>query len=375
MSSPLRRITLKDLSWSIHQTKSYEEKMHLLYDFARRSSAELELASMEQPICWELMEDGVSIGCFLIDENNPTVFGPVPVPVCGKIDSRGRVCTNGRGYKTGHPGFGLCRFCEKKTERAVIRGGNPTVSAMKPLSGNNQKMHLLNRQNRVPSRLAECLVAAEEIEEGVMKKVDTDIQMMYGLIQYVMEGGLQEIEEADRDAGNFRLRTEEIKILNTMFKSVLDAKKTRHAMENEMRLDPVTIKAFVSQVLAIVFANTDARMARKIGAEILDKVIRPFRSDGKLAGHDSDYEAVGSSMVDAIVQHSGVDRSEVEALEGTPVEETPMSGRDASALVADIRSRVRGAHDQATSTGIGVSDTTARRAARKMEKRKKEMPV
>jgi len=351
------------LSRVITKSTSFKECWAALVSWASRANTFLEQARFPQPVVWSLLEDG-NVGCFLLDESCITDEGPYPRPICGHITSSGLVCTNGRGYKTGHSGFGICSFCEKKTEGALKIHRNHANASLKPLSDSNRRMHLLNRQNQVPSRLAECLVAAEAIESTHLRSLEGDIQVLYGIIQYVFEGGVQDISDEDRQSGNWKLGFGEFRLLNMLFKTLLEAKKTRHSMENELRLDPVTIKAFVSQVLAIVFSNTDARMARKIGAEILDRVIRPFRTQGKLTGADEEYESVGGAMVDAISKFSGVAPEEIVGLER---EEVPSREhiKDGTAIVQELRGRVAGLTEAARRTDFSTTSVQRRSRERK----------
>jgi len=176
----------------------------------------------------------------------------------------------------------------------------------------NQKMIAMNRNNRLPATLRECLDATDEVETKTLRAINTDLKTLYALIQYVLEGGLHNYTEEEMAENPNWLNSDDVKTVNLLGKSILEAKKVAYLMEKDAKLDPVTIKAFVGQVMAVVMANVEPNTARRIGGEIMDTVIRPFRMEGRIGGDDVEYADISSGMIKSIAAHAKVEPEEVD---------------------------------------------------------------
>jgi len=191
--------------------------------------------------------------------------------ICGQLNSARAICLQPAGASTRHLGSGMCRTCSKRMSRKSIEATD-----------------IANRDNGLPSRLQECLDYAETMETRLLTKVDPDIKNLYGLLRYVMAGGLH--------ASAPDLNEEDVKLSNMLIRTIVESKKARALIEKEIRIDPVTIKSFVSQVMGVVFAHVDQNIAGRIGNEILEKVVRPFKIEGRIAGTTEDYYPVAEEM-------------------------------------------------------------------------------
>ncbi|KKL21189.1 hypothetical protein LCGC14_2447940 [marine sediment metagenome] len=288
----------------IDESGSVHEKLEALRKWATYANKRMTQIAAAPETAWYILMDGTE-AAFLIDRTLKTKYGPFPKPVCGSYNQRdGLLCLFPRGNGTQHPGKGPCYTCEMKSSSALQRSG----AIYKP---GNEKMLALNRANNLPARLRECLDVTEKMETKALRNIETDIKTSYAMVQFILEGGLHNLTEEQREKGEW-LTAEDIKTCNTLLKTVLEAKKVGYLMEKDAKLDPVTIKAFVGQVMSVVFSNVEPNTARRISGEILDQVIRPFKMEGRLSGSDADYEGMGDGMKKAVAKFAGIAKDEVE---------------------------------------------------------------
>jgi hypothetical protein len=342
----------------VEESEDVSAKLDAIKKWAKYANRRLEQIKNAPQVLWVTLEDGEE-GCFLLDNTIQTPYGAALKPICGNQNARdGLVCTRRRGSATFHPGKGLCLDCEKKREGAIYRSG----AIYKP---GNETMIELNRSNQMPARLVECLERSEKLEEQVTRDLLPDLKTVYGMVQFVMEGGLHEISSADRESGDWRLWESDIKLINTLLKTAVEAKKVMFVMEKQQRIDPTTIKAFVGQVMSVVFSHVDAGTARKIGGEILDQVIRPFRNEGHIGGSEEEYHDVGKGMTKAIASYAGVESDSVQFPKGETLSSEELQIRAEEGLRVMRRQRI----DYENSTGSKMEDG-ALKELRKKERRR-----
>lgn len=161
-------------------------------------------------------------------------------------------------------------------------------------------MMMLNRQSQIPARLRECLDAGDLLEEKVLRGVIQDTRTIYALIQYVLEGGLHTLSAEQREEANWQLNETDVKVVNMLIKTVLETKKIQLITDQTMRLDPLTVKAFVGQVMSVVFSHVSADIARRIGSDVLDRVIKPFKSSGRIVGEEIEYHEISPELTRAV---------------------------------------------------------------------------
>jgi len=360
----------------IDEAPDVHSKIEALRKWCTYANKRLEQIRSAPVSEWEELEDG-TIGAFILKGGpSATPWGPIPEAVCGVQNSRdGLICPNPRGQGTNHPGYGSCYTCEMKSSSALWRSGAI-------YSPGNEKMIFLNRSNNLPARLRECLDVSEAVEEKTLRAIDGDLRTTYGLVQFILEGGLHRLTDEEREAMDW-LSPEDIKTCNMLLKTALEAKKIAYLMEKDAKLDPVTIKSFVGQVMAVVFANVEPNTARRIGGEILDQVIRPFKMEGRISGDDTDYSDIGPGMAKAIGNYAGVDAEDVSfsEVEG----EGSLSGEDLSSAAKEAMNHLKSTRKRLekktrTSTGgtldsMKEQEKKEKRRARRRTNRKKKAVV
>ncbi len=289
----------------IDEAGNVHDKLEALRKWATYANRRMKQIAEAPETEWARLMDGTE-AAFLIDRKRTNKYGPFPKPICGSYNARdGLLCLFPRGNGSKHVGKGPCYTCEMKSSSALHRSG----AIYKP---GNKIMLSLNRTNNLPARLRECLEVTEKIETKTLRGVEEDIRTTYGLVQYILEGGLHSLTDEQRTEENW-LNADDVKTCNMLLKTALEAKKVGYLMEKDAKLDPVTIKSFVGQVMAVVFANVEQNTARRISGEILDQVIRPFRMEGRVSGTDADYEEIGPGMRKAVAKYAEIDPDEVGA--------------------------------------------------------------
>ena len=213
--------------------------------------------------------------CYLVDER-----GRKKRRICGTQRNRmpeGYVCTNNAGRGTDHPGIGPCEFHDRQIS-------NPRNTGL---------WLRLNKEAGLPSNLLEFLESAEDIEETHLVNVDDDIKNLYALQAVVLSS-----RKASEDGEDGVLYSKDIDLLMSITDKILKAKALRVKLNKEMSLDITTIKLFVNQIFKIIVAETAETVSRRILTAIVDGVIVPFRTQGRIKGGAFEYDPETQEIVD-----------------------------------------------------------------------------
>jgi hypothetical protein len=190
----------------------------------------------------------------------------------------GYYCVNASGEGTDHPGWGQCQYHDRQLS-----------------NGQNTGLWLtLNRQAGLPANLLEYYQNAEVISEEHLSSVDDDIKALYALQTYILS--------RRRDENNDGYITnQDIDLVMKLTDKIFKAKELRVKLNKEVSLDTTTVKAFVDQIFKIIMANAAKNVGKRILTEILDEVIVPFKTQGRIVGAEFDYTPTAAAEVDKVI--------------------------------------------------------------------------
>jgi len=186
--------------------------------------------------------------------------------VCGrqrKNKPKGIVCLHPAGAHTVHPGYGQCSL----HDNSITNSNRTNVWA------------LLNIEAGLPSTLKEVFENAQLIDDIHLSEVDDDIKMMYALVGDIVHKG-EEVPLTSRDID---------RVMGILGK-IIKAKETRAKLNKEVKLDATTVKEFVNQIFEVVISLAPKDTARRILVQIMDEVIAPFKTAGRITGDEFDYQ-------------------------------------------------------------------------------------
>lgn len=222
---------------------------------------------------------------YLVDDHNRHTRR-----ICGfqrKRMSLGYVCTKSAGEGTGHLGVGPC----KSHDHAIANSNNTGL------------WERLNRANKLPANLLEFLQNAEEIEERHLVDVDEDIRILYAMQAYVLsrrrmkkEGDLEEGGEPEGFLFN-----EDIDLIMKLTDRIVKAKGLRLKLKKEISIDDSTIKIFMDQVFRVILASAAKGVSKRIIQQILEEVIMPFKTQGRIVGHEFEYETSADAVAKEVM--------------------------------------------------------------------------
>lgn len=216
---------------------------------------------------------------YLVDKK-----GRLKKRICGTQLSQlpeGYVCTNDPGLGTDHPGYAQCNVHDRQ-----ITNSNNTGLWLK-----------LNRDAGLPENLLGFLENAAQIEEKHMVSVDDDIRSLYAILLFVMQ---KRKDPSDGDKGY--LTNSDIETILKIMDKILKAKELRIKLNKELHLDMSTVKSFVDQIFKIIVSSTAEPIGKRILTEILEHVIVPFKTKGRIVGKDFEYD-VGADKLYSRIQN------------------------------------------------------------------------
>ena len=126
---------------------------------------------------------------------------------------------------------------------------------------------------------------AQIIEEKHLTSVDEDIKGMYALVSYVMQRR-RDLENPEEGY----LTNQDIELVMKITDKIIKAKELRPKLKKEVSLDTTTVKAFVDQIFKIIMQNAAKNVGKRILTEIMDEVIVPFKTQGRIVGKEFDYK-------------------------------------------------------------------------------------
>lgn len=189
----------------------------------------------------------------------------------------GYVCIKASGEGTDHPGWGQCQFHDRQL----------------PNTQNTGLWLTLNQQAGLPANLLEYYQNAEIIQEEHLSSVDDDIKSLYALQSYVLARRRDE-------EGEGVLNNHDIDLIIKLTDKIMKAKELRPKLKREVSLDTTTVKAFVDQIFKIIMANAAKNVGKRILTEILDDVIVPFKTQGRIVGSEFDYSESSKKMLEEV---------------------------------------------------------------------------
>jgi hypothetical protein len=204
---------------------------------------------------------------YLVGENNQRTRR-----ICGTQRNsmpEGYVCLKLSGDGTDHPGYGQCTYHDRQIT-------NPNNTGL---------WQDLNRQAGLPANLMEYFENAQIIEEKHLTSVDEDIKGMYALVSYVMQRR-RDLENPEEGY----LTNQDIELVMKITDKIVKAKELRPKLKKEVSLDTTTVKAFVDQIFKIIMQNAAKNVGKRILTEIMDDVIVPFKTQGRIVGKEFDYK-------------------------------------------------------------------------------------
>jgi len=187
----------------------------------------------------------------------------------------GYVCLKPAGDGTDHPGYGQCTYHDRQIT-------NPNNTGL---------WQNLNRQAGLPANLMEYFENAQIIEEKHLTSVDEDIKGMYALQSYVMQRR-RDLENPEEGY----LTNQDIELVMKITDKIIKAKELRPKLKKEVSLDTTTVKAFVDQIFKIIMQNAAKNVGKRILTEIMDDVIVPFKTQGRIVGKEFDYKKQSDAL-------------------------------------------------------------------------------
>jgi hypothetical protein len=207
---------------------------------------------------------------YLIDDH-----GRHTKQICGTQRNgmpEGYVCIQPAGFKTNHVGVGPCQ----SHNRAITNSNNTGLWLQ------------LNEQHGLPKNLLQLYQNAEIIEERHMSTVDDDIKTLYVLQQYL----LGKVTESETDGEDAFLSNDTIELLLKFTDKIVKTKEVRAKLKKEASLDVSTVKVLVSQIFKIILANVSEKKARAVLSDIMENVIAPFKTQGRIIGSDMSIDSI-----------------------------------------------------------------------------------
>lgn len=189
---------------------------------------------------------------------------------------KGHICTNPPGAGTGHPGVGPCSYHDRQISNARNTG----------------LWQRLNKEAGLPSNLLELLENAEEIEDVHLTSVDDDIRNLYAL-----QGIVLSKRKTSEDGEESVLLNEDINLLTDITQKILKAKALRVKLQKEISLDVTTIKIFINEIFKIIVAETAESVSKRVLTAIVDGVIVPFRTQGRIKGAGFQYDPESKRII------------------------------------------------------------------------------
>lgn len=211
---------------------------------------------------------------YLLDEDGTRIKR-----ICGVQRAhmpKGFVCVNAAGVGTSHPGAGYCHKHDKKYSR-----NTPTT------------WETMNKALGLPNNLREVFEAAEDIEEIHLKSVDSEIRMLYSMQALIMKKATARSEKASKKGQELEvvLTNEEVKLLNNTISDLTKVKQAKHNLEREAALDTTSVKEFITQIFKVVLANSSRPIAERILTQVMDEVVAPFQSQGRIKGGGFNFDS------------------------------------------------------------------------------------
>ena len=206
--------------------------------------------------------------------------------ICGcqrKNMPEGYVCTNKAGAGTDHPGWGFC----DDHDTTYHNGSNTSL------------WHKMNRKAGLPANLMEFIENSDVIEDKHLNTVDEDLRALYGLQSYLLNR--RKILDADGNKTEDGFLTPgDIELFLKITDKIFKGKELRMKLKKEITLDTETVKAFINQIFPIILKNAPGTSGKQILQQILDNVIIPFKTQGRIVGNDFEFEPLAPALKDKL---------------------------------------------------------------------------
>jgi len=183
---------------------------------------------------------------------------------------QGWYCMRPAGSGTTHKGMGPCKFHDTEITKST----------------NTSLWYILNKGAGLPAVLGEYLENAENIQEDHLVKVDDDIKILYALQSFILS----------RDP----LTNLDIDLVLKVSEKIFKAKELKKKLDKEVKLDTKTVKEFVNQIFSLIISNASQNVAKRIMTDILDKVVIPFNTEGRVKGNDFSVNAEYEEVVEQL---------------------------------------------------------------------------
>jgi hypothetical protein len=218
-----------------------------------------------------------SYECYLLNNK-----GEQTKRICGcQLNNmpEGYLCVKGAGDGTDHPGWGQCNFHDRQITN----------------TNNTGLWSELNRKAGLPNNLMDFLENAQIVEEKHLNDVDDDIRALYAIQSYIFS---RRTDSEDPEKGY--LTNSDIELMIKVTDRIFKAKELRPKLKREVSLDTTSVKAFVDQVFKIVMSNAAQNVGRRILQEIMDDVIVPFKTQGRIVGEEFEYSPSSEKIINSL---------------------------------------------------------------------------
>lgn len=223
---------------------------------------------------------------YLIDNHGDKLFR-----ICGVQRNNmppGYLCINKAGFKTQHYGWGPCYLHDRQLT-------NPRNTGL---------WAKMNEKAGLPKNLLAYLENADELENTALAQVDGDIQGLYALLVYVMNRRrVPANKERDgKDAEDtVNLSNDDVDMILKITDKIMKAKDLRLKLNKELTLDMTTISSFIDQLFQVIISSTSPGIGKKLLAAILEEVIVPFKTQGRIKGDNFEYDIGADKLYSKIV--------------------------------------------------------------------------
>jgi len=206
--------------------------------------------------------------------------------ICGTQKNnmpQGYVCTNPAGADTDHPGVAQCSF----HDRQITNPSNVNLWAR------------LNTQANLPVNLMDLLESTKRIEETELVHVDDEIRLLYAMQGYIMTRTRKMLDEDGNETEEGYLSGDDIELIMKLTDKILKAKDLRVKLNKELVLDTASVKSFVNQIFKIIGEQVSESIARSIMMDIMEEVIVPFKTKGRIRGTELHFDEEKGEISDA----------------------------------------------------------------------------
>jgi len=159
----------------------------------------------------------------------------------------------------------------------------PSKVLVSNLSKTAKKWSIVDEKGKLPVRFVELYERAEKLEQEDLVKLDNEIKMLYTLQQHLLESGVVKRDGQRKEVDYDSITIRQLLLIN---KQLIAAKEVRQKLEREIRLDVMTIRELLVQIVEQVKIYVPEHLTRKVLGAIMNNVIVPHREKKKIIGDD-----------------------------------------------------------------------------------------